>query len=1115
MKKKIKEQMDLLFDCGEKIDNSHSGNNLNNIDNSKNQNDSGNLNDLNNPNDSDNLKNIDNHHINSKQSAESTTINKINTKINDEINTNANIENINAKINNNVNIKNDSIFVNHDNNYCSDDNKNDTKSNREKNDCNEKNCEHRKNYYEKILNDEVSNTIDNCQVLSGINNLNFDEISDLNFNEIFNEIGDSLNFSFASSQNFIEKYHQLCDLLNSASYSYYVLDNPIISDAKYDFLYRKLLLIEGAIEKFDKNFLSENSPSKKIGFPPLKTFQKRSHISKMLSLDNVFNDEELALFFQRVKKISPPPFLNKFLDTFVLEPKLDGLSVSIRYEFGQLKFAATRGDGVTGEDVTKNILTIANIPIFIPYAPDLMEVRGEVVMQKDDFLKLNEERAQNSMPTFANPRNAAAGSLRQLDASVTAKRKLTFFAYQIVVKDDENNVNIDQNADRNSDEIFDENPDKNADQIFENKVCADEGFYKNTAINFHKDILLTLKKYGFLINDLYKIISSFDEAKAFYNHLENVRSSLNYDIDGMVLKLNSLKLQALLGASSKYPRYAIAYKFKAEQAITIIKDIIVQVGRSGIVTPVAILAPVNVGGAIITRATLHNADELERKNLYIGDKVVIQRAGDVVPQVVCKVIEESGDEVDENVGEEGDKNTTEEKKDNLLKLNLIEQLLIEKIGAQNFTIVEKKNVDGNVRLNKTENGNINGNNVDENVENDIEKDFNETDKKNSNQNQNVNEKKYRRKFIFPTYCPSCNSVLQKIKNNVAIRCLNAKCPAQNVERIIHFVSQDAFNISGFGEKIVKFLYEENFISSCFEIFTMQKRGVFEKLLYLDGFGRQSVQKMIAAIDKSRKISLEKYIYAIGIPQIGIVGARLIASHYQTYHNFYHAVESLNFESLKNVHGIGEVIWEEIIAFFSTGEAKIEMCEKLVGKNLKSNCEKSENNSWWSGDQRDNVIEKSNVIDKNIENKVSDKSNDKNCDNKNNVGNEFSENQFSVNEFNVNEITKNIENEVNRISENNKNGENGEIFIEDFMQLSKKFNGVTFAITGTFDNFSRDEVKNLLQNNGGKIVSSVSSKTNFLLAGRKPGEKIEIAKKLEVQVIGEEEFLQMLVKEECK
>ena len=577
-----------------------------------------------------------------------------------------------------------------------------------------------------------------------------------------------------------QRHDELSALLKKYSKQYYIFDAPTVSDAEYDQLYNELLNIE---KEFPELRTSE-SPSQKVGAKISKKFKKVRHENAMLSLENAYNEDDISTFMDRVKKLS-----NRNDIAFVLEPKLDGLSLSIKYKNGIMISAATRGDGVIGEDVTENVRMIPCIPqkINSENIPAEMDVRGEVIMLKKDFEKLNFERKQNGEKLFANPRNAASGSLRQLDPEITKSRKLSFFAYYIV-SDDKN---------------------------FETQM----------------NILHFLKKFGFNVNENYALCQNQEEAFQFYKSLEKKRANLEYDIDGVVYKTNDLHIQKALGASAKFPRHSIAYKFTAEKAQTTILDIIVQVGRTGNITPVAVLKPVTVGGVVVSRATLHNKDELEKKDIRIGDEVIIQRAGDVIPQVLYPILEER-------------------------PLNSVP-------------------------------------------------------------------------FKFPDFCPCCNSKLVREPEEVAIKCINLNCKAQLTERLIHFVSKHAFNIDGMGEQIIKFFFENEIIKSPVDIFGIEEKNIELQLENLDGWGQQSVKNLFTSINNAKIIPLNRFIYSLGIPQVGRSVSKLIAEFFGSYKNFIACVSNQEFYKLESINGIGKSIIEDIKNFFSN-ENNMKILKQLAG-----------------------------------------------------------------------------------------------------------------------------------------------------------------------------------------
>ena len=572
-----------------------------------------------------------------------------------------------------------------------------------------------------------------------------------------------------------KRHTELSKLLSNYSRQYYIFDDPSVSDAEYDALYQELLAIENEYPQL----ATKSSPSQKVGAKISKDFQKVVHEQKMLSLENAFNEEDIRDFIDKVKKLT-----GKSEIEFMLEPKLDGLSASIMYRDGILVQASTRGDGSIGEDVTDNIKTLDNVPKKIDMPGDV-EIRGEVVMLKKDFEQLNEQRELRGEKLFSNPRNAAAGSLRQLDFNITAQRKLTFFAYSI----------IGENLNPTS----------------------------------QQEILQTLHDLGFTVSDKTKLCRTQEEAFEFYKTMEQQRSDLAYDIDGVVYKTNDLFLQKQMGNATKYPRHSIAYKFPAQKAQTTILDIIVQVGRTGNITPVAELAPVNVGGVIVSRATLHNKDEIEKKDIRIGDRVVVQRAGDVIPQILHPIIEQRPSESTP--------------------------------------------------------------------------------------------------FKFPTTCPCCGSELVREEEEVAVKCENLDCSAQLVEKLIHFVSRQAFNIEGLGEQNIKFLFNKGIVKSPVDIFYLQEKNQQYHLENEDGWGKQSVENLFKSIDAAKTIGLEKFINALGIPQIGRAASVLIARFYGTFENFLKAVEQDTVSELIAINGIGDSMIQDLKNFFKISN-NLEVMRKL-------------------------------------------------------------------------------------------------------------------------------------------------------------------------------------------
>jgi DNA ligase (NAD+) len=561
---------------------------------------------------------------------------------------------------------------------------------------------------------------------------------------------------------------------------YYQLAAPTISDAEYDALRQR----NAAIEARFPDLVRPDSPSKRIGAAPAAGFAKVVHGVPMLSLDNAFDEEDVVHFVQRIRR-----FLGLGSDAaidMVAEPKIDGLSIALRYEKGRFVQGATRGDGTTGEDVTANLRTVRDLPDRLDdrHPPDVAEVRGEVYMGRDEFRALNQAREAEGQALFANPRNAAAGSLRQLDWRITATRRLHFFAYAW-------------------------------------------GELSQPVAKTHWESLQRLKNWGFNVNPLAKLCHGLDDLLAVYRDVGARRAELPYDIDGVVYKVNRFDWQDRLGMVSRAPRWAVAHKFPAEQAQTRLNDIIVQVGRTGTLTPVAVLEPITVGGVVVQRATLHNEDEIARKDVRIGDTVVVQRAGDVIPQIVSVVMER--------------------------------------------------------------------------------------------------RPAHARKFKMPDRCPECGSLAVREEGEVARRCTGGLiCPAQAVERLRHFVSRDAFDIEGLGEKHIEAFWREGIIKSPVDIFRLAEREAAGKIALRDreGWGEKSVDKLFRAIDARRRIAFERLIYALGIPQVGQATAKLLARHYQTLENWRDAMaaaqprEGEAWDDLNAIEGIGEAVAADILDFFA-------------------------------------------------------------------------------------------------------------------------------------------------------------------------------------------------------
>ncbi len=575
------------------------------------------------------------------------------------------------------------------------------------------------------------------------------------------------------------RHKELAAAIEKHDRLYHGEDNPEISDAEYDELRRALEALEAEYPAL----VTPDSPTRKVGAAPARGFRKVEHAVPMLSLSNVFDENEYLEFRSRILR-----FLNEPEDAglaLLAEQKIDGLSCSLRYEGRQLVMAATRGDGYEGEDITANVKTIADVPQTLPDdAPDILEVRGEIYMRRDEFAALNEALAAGDKKTFANPRNAAAGSVRQLDVEITKTRPLHFFGYAL------------------------------------GEVSAEIG-------DTQDGVRETLKSWGFHIPEPHYVGADIDGPLAFYREIMAARPDLPYEIDGIVYKVNRRDWQERLGFVSRAPRWATAHKFPAAQAVTVLNAIDIQVGRTGTLTPVARLEPITVGGAVVSNATLHNEDEIARKGVKIGDHVVIQRAGDVIPQVV-KVLKD--------------------------------------------------------RRNGTE-----------------------TD------------------FSFPFRCPVCGSLAIREEGEVARRCTGGLiCEAQALERLKHFVSRGAFDIEGLGEKIIALFWEAGLIRSPVDIFRLRDKAAAldPPLTKWEGWGEKSVENLFSAIDERRRIDLHRFLYALGIRQVGEATARRLAAHYGTLEQLKDAMAlaadrgSASYDELLEIEDIGPGVADDLLGFFT-------------------------------------------------------------------------------------------------------------------------------------------------------------------------------------------------------
>ncbi len=669
----------------------------------------------------------------------------------------------------------------------------------------------------------------------------------------------------ANKENIKDKIQELIEKISTFDYQYYVLDNPSISDFEYDKIFRSLVDLENE----NPELIRPDSPSQRVGGKALDAFESVIHRQAMLSLNNAFDEDELIAFDKRIKDDIGIDEVE-----YAVEPKFDGLAITLTYENGIFVQGATRGDGYTGENVTHNLKTIRSIPTKLNYIhpPKLLEVRGEVLMLKKDFELLNQKQESLGEKQFANPRNAAAGSLRQLDPRITATRPLTFFSYGL-------------------------------------GVCE-----PNLNLKTHTQTIQLLKQFNLPISDLSTSVKGVKGLQSFYDKVSKLRDALAYDIDGVVYKVNSFNYQNELGFVSRAPRWAIAHKFPAEEALTEILDINVQVGRTGAITPVARLKPVFVGGVTVTNATLHNEDEMTRKDVHIGDIVSVRRAGDVIPEIV------------------------------------------------------------RVLINK--------------------------------------RPKTIKKFRMPTECPECGSALVRIDDEAIIRCSGGLvCPAQQKQSIIHFASRKAMDIEGLGDKSVEQLVTVGLIHELPDIFKLK----LEQLINLDRMAEKSSRNLLDAIEKSKSTSLPRFIYALGIRNVGESTAKDLAGFYGDLDEIMKQTE----ESLQIVPDIGPTVAKSISDFFRQTKSR-EVINSLIGLGV----------HWPKYD-----IKKSS---------------------------------------------------------------------------SGIFATKTFVLTGTLPSMSREEAKSIIEMNGGKVVGSVSKKTDYVVAGSDAGSKLTTAQELGLKIISQQELLKLII-----
>jgi len=653
----------------------------------------------------------------------------------------------------------------------------------------------------------------------------------------------------------------LRDEINRHDYLYYVLNSPEISDSEYDKLRREL----EELEREFPDLVTPDSPTQRVGALPRGELPVVEHLRQMLSLESAMKESEVRDFANRVFKA-----LGREDVEFTAEPKFDGLSVELVYENGVLVRGATRGDGMSGEDITPNVKTIRTVPLRLRgnSPPVLLAVRGEAIMLLEEFKKLNRYLTERGENTFANPRNAASGSLRQLDSRITAKRPLTFFAYEIMVLEGE---------------------------------AEPPTHYKE---------LKKLESWGFKVDSHRKLCLTIDEAIAFHDKLERERDTLPFEIDGVVIQVNDKSARELLGQRTRSPRWAVAYKFEPRKEITRVEDIVVQVGRTGKLTPVALLKPVDVGGVTVSRATLHNAGEVARKDIRVGDLVKIERAGDVIPAVVERIPEK--------------------------------------------------------------------------------------------------DRKRSRPFKMPEKCPVCGAPV--VEEGAYHFCTGGlSCEAQLKRGISHFVSKSALDIDGLGSKTIEALVDNGLVKSAADIFRLKK----EDILTLEGFADKSAENLLSSIESSKKVSLARFLYALGIRNVGEHVARILAERFGSIERLMDAKE----EELIAINEVGPEVARCTVSFFSD-----EKNRKLIKE----------------------------LLDLGIEIEAPEK----------------------------------------------KEGE-------------APLAGKIFVFTGGLDSLSRDEAKRIVESLGGRVSSSVSKKTDFVVAGKDPGSKFEKAKKLGVKIIDEGEFKNMI------
>ncbi|UDG79241.1 DNA ligase [Candidatus Ecksteinia adelgidicola] len=668
----------------------------------------------------------------------------------------------------------------------------------------------------------------------------------------------------------IKKLNKLKILLRYHEYQYHVLDTPEVPDEDYDSLMAQLYCLENK----HPQLITSDSPTQRIGAKPLFIFNKIQHDNVMLSLDNIFNKEDFVIFYNRIQnqlKITDPLI-------FCCELKLDGLAISLLYKDRILIRAATRGNGIIGEDVTTNVRTIHDIPLRLNgiNIPSRLEIRGEIFISRNNFKKINEEARRKGEKIFSNPRNTAAGSIRQLNPRITASRKLNFFCYGLGLLDNCNVLPLS-----------------------------------------HFKQLMTFKSWGLPINNNIQLCTGINEVLTFYQQIKQARTLLGFDIDGIVIKVDNINFQKKLGFISRAPRWAIAFKFPAQEKMTVVRDVKFQVGRTGVITPVARLDPVSIGGVTISNATLHNANEMKRLNICINDTVIVRRAGDVIPQIVS-----------------------------VLKNK------------------RQKNI---------------------------------------------------RPIIFPKFCPICGADVHYLINSVTVRCTGGLiCSAQRKESIKHFSSRQAMNIKGMGDKIIEKLVKIGHVKNPVDLFLLS----INDLLEVNRIGITLAKKLIHSIEQSKYTTFSRFLYSLGIREVGITIATKLEEYFFSLEQLYNA----NIIDLKNIPDIGEITAHHILNFFNKTYNK-NIISKLIGPDI---------NIHW---KRVNILEK------------------EKC----------------------------------------------------FSPFYKKI----IVLTGTLEQFSRNNIMKILKSLGAKISNTVSKKTDFVITGKFTGFKLVKAKNLGITVIDEVELIRLI------